>query len=426
MTKIGIICPPISGHLNPLIALGQELKIRGHCITFVHVPDIESKIREAGFNFQSIGQVDYPVGAMKNYFDQLSQLRGLAELRFTLQCGQKLAEMICREAPAVLKKENIELLLVDQNEPAGSTVAEALGIPFVTICSSLALNREPGIPPVFTPWHYHHSGWSSLRNQLGYALFDQIIRPINQAINQYRRQWQLSPIRTPDDTFSQLAQISQQPPAFDFPRRSLPKCFHYVGPFRNFALDENSLAELKQTQIPLIYASLGTLHNRKPEIFENIAAACANLDVQLIISLGGGSRVTEYANLPGNPKVVEYLPQEELNQILSQASLVITHAGFNTVLESFSYGVPVVALPMTMDQPATASRISWLKAGEVIPLSQLTIPKLHQAIKKVLTDNSYHQNAIKLKTSIHQSGGVIRAADLIEQVITTGQPICCP
>ena len=36
-----------------------------------------------------------------------------------------------------------DMLLADQTEPAGGTVAEHLGIPFVTICNALALNREP-------------------------------------------------------------------------------------------------------------------------------------------------------------------------------------------------------------------------------------------------------------------------------------------
>ena len=39
---------------------------------------------------------------------------------------------------------------------------------------------------------------------------------------------------------------------------------------------------------PLVYASLGTLQNGSEEIFRTIAEACAGLNAQLVISLGGG------------------------------------------------------------------------------------------------------------------------------------------
>ncbi len=430
MTCIGIICPPISGHLNPLIALGKELQKRGHQIIFVQIPDAQEKVEDAGLEFLSIGESDYPLGSMKDYFKQLSQLRGLAELRFTLQCGQKIADMICCEAPKVIQKAEIEILLVDQNEPAGSTIAEISGIPFVTICSSLALNREVSIPPVFTSWNYQNVWWANWRNCIGYFAFDFIIRSINTTINQYRKQWKLTPIKTPEDTFSSLAQISQQPAEFDFPRQALPLCFHYVGPFRNFSAGEklysqhtsttvSVLEEDQLNQLPLVYASLGTLHNSKPELFHTIAEACSSLAVKLIISLGNKQSQLEKEKLPGNPQVVSYLPELEYRELLSKASLVITHAGFNTVLESLSNGLPLVALPMTMDQPATAARIKWTGAGEVIPLSQLNVSKLREAIKLVLSERSYRENAHKLRQSIKSSGGVVKAADIIEQLIRT-------
>lgn len=57
--------------------------------------------------------------------------------------------------------------------------------------------------------------------------------------------------------------------------------------------------------------------------------------------------------LPGNPIVVNYAPQLELLKI---ADLTITHAGVNTTLESLSNGVPLVAIPITNDQPGVAAR----------------------------------------------------------------------
>ncbi len=421
MTHIGIICPPILGHLNPMVALGQELQQRRHRVTFFQMPDIEAKVLAAGLEFQPIGQSEYPVGSMNEYFVQLSKLRGLGELRFTLKCGQRLANMICSYAPHAIKNAGVEILLVDQNEPAGGSVAEYLGIPFLTICNSLAINREADIPPVFTPWKYRNSWWTRLRNQIGYSLFDQIIQPINAVLNEYRRQWKLPTlIRCPDDTFSQFAQISQQPADFDFPRIALPACFHYVGPLRHPSSQVIPFPYEQLNGLPLIYASLGTLYNTKSEVFRMIAAACAELEAQLVISHGGGMDVQTAQALPGSPLVVSYAPQLEL---LVRAQLTITHAGLNTVLDSLSNGVPMVAIPMAVDQPAIAARFSWTRAGEVVPLSRLNVPRLRAAVKRVLTEDSYRSSAARLKASILRAGGVGRAADIVEQVIVSGKPV---
>jgi MGT family glycosyltransferase len=158
---------------------------------------------------------------------------------------------------------------------------------------------------------------------------------------------------------------------------------------------------------------MGTLQNRLMGVFETIAEACVELDVQLVISLGGETSQESVPKFPGSPLVVGYAPQLEL---LQRASLTITHAGLNTALESISYGVPMVAIPITNDQPGVAARISWTGCGEMVKLSGLNVPKLRIAIKRVLMQESYRNNAIRLQTANQQAGGVVSAADIIEQV----------
>ncbi|WP_368009917.1 glycosyltransferase [Laspinema palackyanum] len=115
-----------------------------------------------------------------------------------------------------------------------------------------------------------------------------------------------------------------------------------------------------------------------------------------------------------------YAPQLEL---LQKATLTITHAGMNTTMECLKNAVPMVAIPVTNDQPGVASRIAWTGVGEVVPLKQLSVPKLRMAIQKVLGEESYKQRAIALQEAIQRAGGVNRAADIIEQVVLTGKPV---
>ena len=145
----------------------------------------------------------------------------------------KTTEMICRDAPRAIRDAGVDVLLVDQAGACRKNVAEHLGIPFVTLCNALALNREPDVPPPFSPWNYRESGWARMRNQVGYAVSDVILAPVSRVLADYRRRWKLPAHKGSEDSYSQLAQISQQPPEFDFPRRLLPSCFHYVGPLRS-------------------------------------------------------------------------------------------------------------------------------------------------------------------------------------------------
>ena len=93
----------------------------------------------------------------------------------------------------------------------------------------------------------------------------------------------------------------------------------------------------------------------------------------------------------------------------------------NTALEALSNGVPMVAIPIANDQPAVAARIAWTGSGQVLLLKQLSVPKLRRAIHQVLTHETYRQNAIRLQKAIQTTGGVNQAADIVEQVLSTGK-----
>jgi zeaxanthin glucosyltransferase len=95
----------------------------------------------------------------------------------------------------------------------------------------------------------------------------------------------------------------------------------------------------------------------------------------------------------------------------------------NTALESLSNGVPMVATPIANEQLGVAARIAWTGTGEVVSLNKLSGSKLHAAVQRVLTEDAYKQNALRLQASIRSAGGVSRAADIAEQVAQTGQPV---
>ena len=299
-------------------------------------------------------------------------------------------------------------------------------MPYITVCNALLINREAGVPPYFTHWGYSEAWWAQVRNQIGNFFLNRISYPIWKEIQKQRQQWELPLYNKREDAYSRLAQICQLPIDFDFPREKLPNHFHYTGLLQEpSGLESVSFPDIsfpwdKLSDKSLIYASLGTLQNKVPEIFQCIAKAVAELDVQLVISLGNPNNKPSDYNLPDSVIVVSFAPHQKL---IDKANIVITHAGMNTTLGALSSGVPIVAIPITNEQPGIASRIARTGVGEVLLLRNLTASNLQAAIKRVLTEDSYKKNALRLKAAIEKAGGVKRAADIVEQVAATGKPV---
>jgi UDP:flavonoid glycosyltransferase YjiC (YdhE family) len=109
---------------------------------------------------------------------------------------------------------------------------------------------------------------------------------------------------------------------------------------------------------------------------------------------------------------VNNAPQVEL---LKRTSLCITHAGLNTALESLAQGVPMVAIPITSDQPGVAARIAYTRTGKFVPVQAVTTERLSSLIDEVTRNTEYRQNALGMKQAIARTNGLEKAAGLIEE-----------
>src|SRR5262249_60501760 len=96
-----------------------------------------------------------------------------------------------------------------------------------------------------------------------------------------------------------------------------------------------------------------------------IVTACADLDVDLVIGLGGYNLdVENRASLHGpNVRLIEYADQWAA---LRDADMFITHHGLNSTHEAIFHEVPMISYPLFSDQPALARRCQEL--GLAVPL----------------------------------------------------------
>ncbi|TDC52875.1 hypothetical protein E1281_18515 [Actinomadura sp. KC345] len=92
--------------------------------------------------------------------------------------------------------------------------------------------------------------------------------------------------------------------------------------------------------------------------------------------------------------------------VLPEASVVITHAGHGTVSAALTHGVPMVCLPnLAADQPALAQRVAELGAGIVLDGDAATPPDIAGAVRTVLGDTAYRDNARRLAEVIKAAPG---------------------
>ncbi len=414
--RYGIVSPPAIGHLNPMVALGQELQRRGHGVVVFTVADGARRLEGLPLEVVTIGETAFPPGAVDKAYAVLGRLSGMAGLRFSVDYFRREQAMLDAELPEAVAGAGVDGLLVDQLSPAAGTVAESLGLPFITICNALPVNREAAVPPYFTHWQPSRKPWARWRNQLGNALLEGLTAPLWRDLQDQRRRRGLVPHRHKEESLSPLLQLAQLPREFDFPRRRLAPQFHYVGRLADPSGREPLLRDAvpfpweRLDGRPLIYASLGTLQNGRPELFAQIAEACAPLAAQVVISLGNPTSVP--LDLPGNPIVVAYAPHQAL---IARATLVISHAGLNTTLTALGCGVPVLAIPITNEQPGIAARLAACGAGRVLPVGRLAMEPLRAMVNEMLVNPTYRGQAQRLQTAIQAAGGVVTAADLIER-----------
>jgi len=321
-------------------------------------------------------------------------------------------EAFLREYLAAIRAVGVDALLLGEIALAGPTVAEILRLPYFIVSTSIPHNFGWEAPRTITP---SFSWLERLQKELLEVSVLRMRGPIRRSLDRYRRRVGLGSIRRIRKMFPELAHITQWPQCLDCPRLALPANFFYTGPFVDKA--ERPFVEFPWERLdvrPLVYASLGTTRKSDPATFHRMAEACRGLDLQLVISLGGQRDPAMFTGLAGDPLVVANAPQLEL---LKRSEIVITHAGPNTALEALMYGKPMIALPMTLDQPAVAARLARLGAAEVLSPENRSAQQLRSALIKVRNDSNYRNAAQKLQAQICSLRGADHAADIIEEAL---------
>ena len=412
--RIAFSCPVAPGHMLPMLALARRVQERGHDVFFLNLLDSEAAIRASGVAFEPFCETAYPLGEVPRQLRKLSTLTGVEALAYTVSLFTDFCRTALEDGPRALEATRPDALVLDGSQRGLNMVALARKLPFIHVYNALQFDFSGDAPLCFFDWPYEDTPEARLRNQHGIALFAQLLGPLIELQSTYAAQAHLElNCADPRAGLSTIAQIAQTPKEFDFPGGHWPAHFYYAGPFHDAGLRPPvDFPWERLTGEPLIYASMGTLQNGSETVFRIIAEGASAPGRQLVLSVGNNLDPAQIGPLSPTTIVVTQAPQLEL---LKRATLSITHAGLNTALESLAQGVPMVAIPITNDQPGVGARIAYTGTGVVLQLSTLTPESVRAAVDKVLGDPSYRTNAQRLQRAIQETKGLDLAASLVDQ-----------
>ena len=388
MSKIVFFCIPAHGHTNPTLGVVKELVSRGHEVWYYSYNIMREKIESAGATFISCD--DYDTEQKLSVKDSTRVGKDLVfSTKILVDTTLALDDKVCKEM-AELKPDCI---VADSMALWGKAVALKHGIPFVSSTTTFAFNQ--------------HSA-KIMKQGIG-DLFKMILAVPKTTKQIKRLQGKGYPVKNILDIIAsddKTHTIVYTSPEFQPCSETFSEKYAFVGPSIRSANEE-----IEKNRDKLIYISMGTVNNDMMPFYKACISALRDTDYQVIMSVGNLVSIEDFGELPENISVYSHVDQIA---VLKKADVFVSHCGMNSVSESLYFEVPLVMLPQTSEQKGVAERVSQLGAG--IKVDKLDGASVLRAINKILSVDTYKQNAKKIAEGFKNSSGAKGAADKIIQV----------
>ena len=166
----------------------------------------------------------------------------------------------------------------------------------------------------------------------------------------------------------------------------------------------------KRNHEKLIYLSLGSMASIDIELMKRLVKILAKSRHKLIVSKG--IRGDEY-ELADNMWGEKSVPQ---TKVLPLVDLVITHGGNNTIYETFSYGKPMIVMPLFADQFNNAQRVEEKGFGIRLDPYNCSDQELLDSMERLLNDKELKERLSLASKRILNSDSLTKAAQLIENL----------
>ena len=385
MKKIAFFCIPAHGHTNPMLPVAAELVKRGSAVRFYSFNEFEQKILSTGAEFVSCDK--YLPAITQAEEEKLKNVNTtemtLQDIRITIGMNDFMEKEFADFHPDVVYTDSVCFW--------GKLNAWKHKVPMVCSTSTFAFNQL-----------------SSQYMKYSLGEMKEMIFGLPKISKELKK---LKPYGYQVESTLSLLQNDNSTDTVVYTSRDLQPCaasfsdhYAFVGPSVFSDLTPN-----KQKERPLVYISLGTVINDRPDFYHKCIQALSNMNADVIISCGRYMDKSLLGELPANVQAFAYVDQLE---VLSRADVFITHCGMNSVSESIYMAAPMILYPQTNEQRAVARRVEEKGAG--LLLRDDSAKGIRKAVEKALNDSRYTVAANECCRDLRSCSGAAGAADFIE------------
>jgi rhamnosyltransferase subunit B len=418
------------GDLHPYIALGLELKRRGHLATIATSPVYREKVEPLGLGFHPT-RPDFPSPEENPELLKEISRRALHERTGPEYVVRELFAKPVRESYEDLMQavEGADLLVTHPVTFAGPLIAQHVGIPWVSsLLSPISFFSayDPLIPPHMAAFVRWFALLPSSLNRLVRALAKKSIKGWFEPVESLRKELGLpyrgSPIfegqHSPDMVLALFSKVLSEPQP-DWPPNSHVTGFCFYDQLEASESGpklEPALSEFLDGGKPPILFTLGSAAVWDAERFyqESVEAAL-KLGERAVLLIGHeGNRIE---NLPDGMAAFEYAPYGE---IMPRVKMVVHQGGVGTTAQGLRAGKPALFVPFSHDQPDNAWRVSRLGIARMLTRGQYRAARVAEELSALLSDPRVAARAAEVGQVVRNENGPRRASELIEQMLFRG------
>ena len=385
MKRIAFFSIPAHGHTNPMLPVAAELVRRGNTVRFYSFDEFREKIVATGADFISCDAFlpelteQEKAGLKKVSSTEMT----IQDIRITLRMDGFLNEEFRTFNPDVVYTDSVCFW--------GKLNAWKHNVPMVVSTSTFAFNQLSS--------QYMKNSPGELADMiLGLPRIARELKTLEPY--GYHVKNPLSLVQSDNQTDSVVYTSRRFQPYAE----SFSDHYAFVGPSVF-----SDIVPQKTKERPLVYISMGTVINDRPDFYARCIEALRDQNVDVIISCGNAVNPESLGALPKNIRVFPYVDQLD---ILSKADVFITHCGMNSVSESLYMAAPMVLYPQTSEQKAVARRTAEIGAGTV--LSDDSAEGIRASVREVLHHDAYGKAAEACCRDFRSCTGAAGAAEFIE------------
>ena len=404
--KILMVPSDHPAHVNFNLVIGRALKEAGHQVHVLTVDRHQKAVDKFGLASHIVQAVkgrnpfeaEYEMVQGALFSESTSRLFDVAAKVF--EAGVELCKEFLENdmLMEILKTEDFDFAVMDGSPPTlcNYIIPYKLGLRYITLLPlpdpwKFRVAAMPSVDPFFLFMYYEQD--PSFLERLS-SLFMYSVHHLNTppSIRDDTLIEKYAPEK-PSTTFSELyldsemVLVNMENICLDRPRVSAPH-YLFVGgintqPAKQLPRDLEDF--VKNADKGVILVTFGSAIKRPPaEIFEKMMWAFAKLEQKVLMRFDGNAT----GDVAPNVKLSKWLPQ---NDILGHKNtrLFITHAGNNGQLEALYHGVPMLAMPVALDQHRNARRSEHRGYGKTVNPYNFEADELLSTINELLDTPSY-------------------------------------